>query len=341
MRTTVDPSRGACDFPERYAILSRRPSTELEWNDTTLAECDLRWQAQSMSMSNTREDPFIKLFISAYERGSWADAKLLKPDAIDRTNPAVDQIATRESDGKTLAIEHTIVEPFVGEKQDFAFFKAAFLKIEEDKSLAVPGRWIRVFVPVGLLRQVKPAERVVIVDAVHSWIQANRLVLPDGSSEHRLSMAIKGQKACDVTLHVEVVPLAGPGDLHVRRLQAENDFEDVIESSLSRKVPKLVNTVADKRILLLERQHMNLTPRHILQEIERRRPSFPDLARVDEIWIVETIFYGTPFGGTYLRFELHHGNEIVGSFDFKGGTLIMKFEDGVAEVVRRVNEVPA
>jgi len=47
---------------------------------------------------------------------------------------------------------------------------------------------------------------------------------------------------------------------------------------------------------------MNLYPHMILGEIEKRRSSFPDLAHVDEIWIIETIFYGTAFGGTYLRF---------------------------------------
>jgi hypothetical protein len=64
------------------------------------------WYVQCMPMAATREDPFIKVFLTEYEERSWADADLTKPDAIDRKNPAVDQIATRKSDGKTLAIEH-------------------------------------------------------------------------------------------------------------------------------------------------------------------------------------------------------------------------------------------
>jgi hypothetical protein len=76
-----------------------------------------------MQMRSTRDDNFIKLFLSAYENGSWADAKFTKPDHLDRTKPAVDQRATRKSDGKILAIEHTIIEPFVGDKGDFAFFE--------------------------------------------------------------------------------------------------------------------------------------------------------------------------------------------------------------------------
>jgi len=104
----------------------------------------------------------------------------------------------------------------------------------------------------------------------------------------------------DITLKLKVVPLhhgpaAETGLLHVRRQQVEDNLDAVIEKALRKKVAKLVNTAADKRILLLERQHMNLYPERIINEIENQRASFPDLARVDEIWIIETIGYGTAF----------------------------------------------
>ena len=121
-----------------------------------------------MTMGVAREDPFIKLFLSAYENYSWADGALLKPDSIDRTNPAVDQAAKRISDGKTLAIEHTIIEPFVQEKEDYASFSQAdFLRIEKDQSLLVPGIRIAVFVPVGTLRNDPSAARAAIVQSLH------------------------------------------------------------------------------------------------------------------------------------------------------------------------------
>ncbi len=297
-----------------------------------------------MSVRPSREDPFIKLFLSAYEKGSWADATLVKPDGIDRTNPAVDQIATRRSDRKTLAIEHTIIEPFVGDKEDFASFQAAFLGIEKDESLSVPGRWIQVFVPIGTLRNQPQKSRAAIVQSVHRWIKSNRLILPDGISHHLCSIiGVPSKLPFDITLSLKVVPLqsgsvAERSSLHVRRQEIGRSLGDIIEKALKKKLPKLVNTAADKRILLLERQHMNLSPQHMLGEIEKRRASFPDLAGVDEIWIIETIFYGTAFGGTYLRFELYEGGDVVGSFDFEGGKLMMKFEDGVGEVIRKVDD---
>ena len=129
------------------------------------------------------------MFLSAYENGSWADALHVQPDKIERIKPAVDWLAKRKSDGKTLAIEHTIIEPFVGEKADFAYFKAGFLAIEGDKSLLVVGRYIRVFVPVGALQnQRKKVAQDAIVQSVQRWIKSNRLVLPDGTSKHRCAI---------------------------------------------------------------------------------------------------------------------------------------------------------
>jgi hypothetical protein len=287
-------------------------------------------------MMPTREDPFIKLFLSAYDGGSWADAKLEKPDAIDRTNPAVDQLATRKSDSRTLAIEHTIVEPFVGDKEDFASFAPAFLEIENDESLKVAGRFIQIFVPVGALRKQPPAVRTAIVQAVHSWIKANRLTIPEGRGIYRCLVTTRGGKpAFDIALNVKVTPLKRgevdePGIVHVRRQQIEVNLGDVIEKVLRSKIPKLVNTNADSHVLLLERQHMNLFPESMLEEFEKRRAEFPALADVDEIWIIETPFYETPFGGTYLRFELYDRNgDVVRSYDFNEGKLIGESEDSM------------
>lgn len=292
-------------------------------------------------MRVTREDQFIELFLSAYEKGSWADAVLRKPDAIDRTNPAVDKVAQRKSDGMTLAIEHTIIEPFVQEKEDYASFsKADFFSIEKDQSVLVPGIWIQIFVPVGTLENEPAPARKAIARSVHEWFKAKRLDLPEGSSQQRCP--IKGAAANtpnEITLTVRVTPL-GRGQLgavHVRRQQVDNSLGDVIERALKKKLPKLLNTPAHRRILMLERQHMNLLPDDMLAEMERCRASFPELAEVHEVWIIETIFYGTAFSGTYLRFELYEDGHVTRSYDFGDGKLLSWSEQGSAEVVNRLS----
>jgi hypothetical protein len=83
----------------------------------------------------------------------------------------------------------------------------------------------------------------------------------------------------EITLTLKVTVLAGAGSLHVRRQQVADTLGDVIERMLTKKLPKLVNTPATRRVLLLERRHMNLVPKQILDEIESRRPSFPALKK--------------------------------------------------------------
>ena len=118
------------------------------------------------------EQVFIRLFVSAYENFAWVGSKI---DPLDeQVDGAVEALVTR-ADGQTLAIEHTLIEPFVGDKRDYAVFERAFLSIEDDESLAVPDTGTIVYVPVGILDGQKPSKQNVIVDSIHSWLAKNRL----------------------------------------------------------------------------------------------------------------------------------------------------------------------
>jgi hypothetical protein len=194
-----------------------------------------------MPTGSRREDSIIATFLSVYEDHSWADAEIEWLDK--RFDKAVEARATRKSDGKRLAIEHTIIEPFVSDKEDLARFKTVFLTIEDDKSLLVPDRWIQVFIASGVLRRHKKAAWPRFVDAVHDWVRTNRLLLRDGISQHRCPAgepSAGGVEYIDVS--TEVIPLPGPGKLHVRRQQTEDSLGAVIEKALRNKLPKLVAT---------------------------------------------------------------------------------------------------
>jgi len=79
-----------------------------------------------------------------------------------RIDGAVEALVTR-SDGATMAIEHTLIEPFVGDKRDMAAFEKDLRKIEDDKSLIIPDHGVIVYVPVGVLDGRKPKARGVII----------------------------------------------------------------------------------------------------------------------------------------------------------------------------------
>jgi hypothetical protein len=128
---------------------------------------------------------------------------------------------------------------------------------------------------------------------------------------------VPGVADFEITLTIKAQELPGRGRLNVRRQQVGNDFGDVVKKALSTKLPKLARQQADKRVLILERRHMNLVPKQILDEIKRQAPSFPQLTAVDEIWLLETIGFEP---GGHFRFELYGDNdEYLATLTFHDG----------------------
>jgi hypothetical protein len=269
------------------------------------------------------EQVFIRLFVSAYENFAWAGSKI---DPLDEQVDGAIEALIMRADGQTMAIEHTLIEPFVGDKRDYAMFERAFLRIEDDKSLAVPDTGIIVYVPVGILDGQNPAKRNVIVESIHSWIANNREHLREGT--HGYQCDVRGMPPVTLTVKRNKfgLPQPNPGSVLVRRQQVTNDLDKVIEKALRKKLPKLVNTKADRHVLLLEREQFTFHPDLIFTEIERQGPNFPLLEKVDEIWHVETIFYKQ---GGYVDFELRKGDQLLATIAFQDDVLVGHSKDGM------------
>src|ERR1035438_6586240 len=56
--------------------------------------------------------------------------------------------AGTRADGNSLALEHTLIQPFVGEKFDSEVFMKAFGRIEKNPALVLPERKLDVIIPV-------------------------------------------------------------------------------------------------------------------------------------------------------------------------------------------------
>ena len=267
-----------------------------------------------------REKTLIRYFLSSYEHNSWANCHL---DWLDeKKDGAVEVLATRP-DGKTLALEHTLIEIFVGEKEDYVHFKR-FLLIEDDASMAVPDRIIYVDMPKGALP--KGYSWDTIVTAVHEWLKAKILTFPEGRSRHICPInELEGNVLITLALQVRVVLSPGfQGGILIRRY-GETDIGGAVEKAMAAKLPKLVRTEADKRILFLERDQFSLSESSILDEIEGRRQKFPDLEQVNEVWFAETVFFDT---GNYVGFSLFEDHQLVQTLDFLEGRLHSRSEYG-------------
>src|ERR1700739_1058690 len=92
-----------------------------------------------------RERPFIEMFLSFYENDSWNRAT--RDWVEERQDGAVEVVATR-GDGGTLALEHTLIQPFSGENFDTDKFMKAFARIERNPDLTLAERGFDVIIPV-------------------------------------------------------------------------------------------------------------------------------------------------------------------------------------------------
>jgi hypothetical protein len=96
----------------------------------------------------------------------------------------------------------------------------------------------------------------------------------------------------------------------------------VVEKALKTKIPKLIKTVADRRILLLERDQVDES--EIYREIVRLAKNFPDLAKIDEIWFANTSML-TSEGCVY--FTLMDRRGLVELLSFENGVLGSRRDD--------------
>lgn len=260
------------------------------------------------------EDKLINLFLTVYEDCSWAGELSAKVSPERTVDGGVEMLATRASDGQKLAIEHTLIEPFVGEKTDFhSHYQELARQLKADESLQVPGFSIALEAPVHVLP--RGSDWQAIINDVRLWLRAESQSFPQE----------KVLRACPCPHHpegklvfqVSTTPLDDPSEkfLIVHRY-GELRIGESVEKALRNKLRKLARAEADKRLLILERDQPWVHPKQIFEEVERLRPSFSDLAVVDEIWIADTATFGVE--KDYLCFSTREGEATDESFFYKG-----------------------
>ena len=280
-----------------------------------------------MPTTNKRETALIRLFVSAYDNGSWAADPLEIPD--EQFDGGVDGLVKRTSDGCRLAIEHTLIQPHMDDRKDFALFEKYLLPIEKDPTLVVPGRITWIYVRSGTLKPGLDFDSIGMT--LRTWLRQNIRSLPLGYSPHECPAdKASGQT---ISLHAKVYSdPTFPGTLAIRRHSELDTLDQVIDKALHEKLLKLVSATADKLVLILEREQMMLSEQTICEKIEARVSSHPELATVD-IWFAETVFYSSDGAVDFRRYE---DNKLVKNFMFLRNRLIMKSDHGFPTVVERI-----
>jgi len=96
-----------------------------------------------------RESKLVGLFLRGYNEANDENYQVMEwPDQDQRETPAVEAVAMNRC-GMRLAIEHTLAQPFVGEKDDSQPFLAVSGSLDRNSSLIIPDYDITLVVPVG------------------------------------------------------------------------------------------------------------------------------------------------------------------------------------------------
>jgi hypothetical protein len=149
--------------------------------------------------SEPKERPLILMLLSACDTGAWQQALL---DWVEeKADRAVEVIATRP-DGTQLALEHTLIQPFVGEKFDSEVFIRAFVRIEKNPALTLPERNLDVIIPVHAIPKGYDWDEV--GKDLLDWLLENHPAAPqEGLSSHVVTVAAtskNGPLALPITL---------------------------------------------------------------------------------------------------------------------------------------------
>jgi hypothetical protein len=216
-----------------------------------------------------------------------------QPDHTNRAEESVEAIAI-DDQGRRLAVEHTQLQAFVQPAadnarqftagDDWGLFKELAV-IESDPSLVVVGFDIDVSVRVGAFREVKKWRnaKAGIVDEVRRLLRETAPTLPEGLTVH--SIEVGGQT---IEIELDKSEIGGDGSISLARSAAPPWDLEPVRKALVAKLPKLVATPADIRILLLEKYYLSPSSTTIANDLAVLAGEFPALAQVSEVWLATT-----------------------------------------------------
>ena len=212
-----------------------------------------------------------------YQVESWPDD--------DSSKKNVDALC-RDAAGRTLAIEHTLIEPYARHKADTDRFLKTLAVLENDARLVQPGYLINVSQAIGAIPTGIPWHEVPGVIALQL-----APVLPGLAEGVRTLTILGSQWSLDLRVSKIATAVASEGYFLTSRMFPD-DFEDLGKElmlvALSKKIPKLAAAKADKRILLLEKDAIAGNVEEQFRQVPREGAIVSLLGSIDEIWTVDT-----------------------------------------------------
>jgi len=234
-----------------------------------------------------RDQILVTMFLDEYNKNNGVVFQVKEwPEQTERNKPAVEAIAVNES-GETLAIEHTLLQGFVGEKEDSSRFLKVVGSLEKEPSLRFPNYMIDLTLQVGAIP--KGVDWSGVHRTLAEWLKASISDFPLGGSS-----AVVPNLSFELKIGIHKMELQDDeGKIFFGRYEPPVSLSEVAKRAFSKKIQKLIDTNAKKRILLLEKDGLLHGYNAIHETIAQVAQEFPGVRQVDEIWLLGTVAWET------------------------------------------------
>ena len=244
-------------------------------------------------MQSKREQDLIQAWLECYNSSTGRSFEVTEwPDLVVRDAKSIDAVA-RETGGLTVAIEHTLLQPFTGETEDAARFKKVLGGLHKRSDVAVRDYQDRLSISIGAIP--KGVNWEAVGDVVERWYVSAAPGFDVGVSAHPIPGV-----GFDLEIRVVRNRVPGPGKVFAARQMPDESVHEVVRRALKDKLPKLVSAHADFRILLLEQNVPARGAREVGEAIEALRADFPALVTVSQVWCADTVAWKTEGFRTFL-----------------------------------------
>jgi hypothetical protein len=235
-----------------------------------------------------RDQQLVSHFLTAFNQHHGTSFEVIRwPDEENRRTPAIEAVAA-DASRNTLAFEHTLIEPFEGERTDSDRFIKVFGPLEGCAALMKAGYNVRVGVKVGAIPNGVKWETV--ADRVRDHLAT---IVPQVGEIQSIEEIPGPPFPLTVDLGIESHGSEEVDHVWVWRSLPADSLKDVVRRALRRKLPKLVAEHATRHVLLLEQADFAHGHSNIRTAIDELSPEFPELARVHEIWLAITTCWET------------------------------------------------
>jgi hypothetical protein len=261
-----------------------------------------------------RERQILAKFVEKYSLLSSAEYSIIAwPEDENRNTKECECLAEAHDNASVLAIEHTEVETFTGQKKDNSDFSRVLTGWADE--LSWPNFCIRIFVPTFALKKGSNWKQV--SESLRQFISTSAENLPFGSQDHTINGI-----PFPVTIQKLIIE-HGSGVSFGRFAPARGADEELVDDfvrALREKRLKFANYSDPKyrRILLIESQDYALTSTELLYKCYRRACQTETAMEIDEIWLLRT-------------FESTRGTDHM-FFCFRGPVELCRKANGLADV---------